>query len=428
MTKRYQTYHLSNPNQFKHQLINFLRKFNCFSLFDSNSTLSTNSFDFLAAFKQKNEILQSNNPFLELNNIINDSKDWLFGYLGYDLKNDIEQLFSNNLDHQGFPNIHFFTAEIIIKIQANQATIFYDSNYSNSEIDILFNEICNIKIIHHSFQKVQIYPRVKKADYIKKIQSIKEYLQAGDIYEMNYCQEFYSKDLILDPFNLFINLNIASRAPFSTFYRLNEHFCLCASPERYLKKEGHKIISQPIKGTINRLKDSSLDNKNKEKLLNSSKNFSENVMIVDLVRNDLSKVAKKATVNVDKLADLYTYKDVHHLVSTISCELDSDKTIVDLIKASFPMGSMTGAPKIRCMQLIEEFEDTFRGLYSGAIGYITPNKDFDFNVVIRSIFYNQQSEYLSFMVGGAITIDSDPESEYEECLVKAKSIFKVLGQ
>ena len=164
------------------------------------------------------------------------------------------------------------------------------------------------------------------------------------------------------------------------------------------------------------------------KLMNSSKDFSENVMIVDLVRNDLSRFARKESVDVDELTALYTYKDVHHLVSTISCDLAEEKHLVDALRLSFPMGSMTGAPKIRAMELIEQYEQTFRGLYSGSIGYFKPNKDFDFNVVIRSIFYNQQSHYLSFMVGGAITIDSDPELEYEECLVKAKSIFKVLGQ
>ena len=170
-----------------------------------------------------------------------------------------------------------------------------------------------------------------------------------------------------------------------------------------------------------------MDKKNQKELLNSAKDFSENVMIVDLVRNDLSRIAKKGTVKVEELAVLYTYRDVHHLISTISCELGKNNTISDIIRASFPMGSMTGAPKIRAMELIEKFEHTLRGIYSGSIGYIEPNKDFDFNVVIRSVFYNQQSQYLSFIVGGAITIDSDPELEYEECLLKAKSIFQVLS-
>ena len=395
-----------------------------------NHTLSchNDSFDFLAAFNKKQELINPSNPFLELENLINESQDWLFGYLAYDLKNNIEELSSNNLDYQLFPRIHFFVPQIVIQVMKHDVVIFYDSSCSSMDIDVLFHEIIDIGIIEENIKSSKIKSRVSKKEYIDSIAEIKKHLQSGDIYEMNYCQEFYIDNLELDPFVLFTKLNNISQAPFSSFYRINHHFCLCASPERYLKKVGKKIISQPIKGTIKKLDNSLLDKKNQQILLNSSKDFSENVMIVDLVRNDLSRVAKKETVRVDELAGLYTYKDVHHLMSTISCELDDNKTIVDTIKASFPMGSMTGAPKIRAMQLIEKFENTLRGLYSGSIGYIKPNQDCDFNVVIRSVFYNQQSQYLSFMVGGAITIDSDPELEYEECLVKAKSIFKVLGE
>ncbi len=406
-------------------MIEYLRKFESFCLLDNNF-VSENSFDFLVGFKKKKELINSLNPFDDLNNFINKSRDWIFGYLTYDLKNDIEKLSSNNLDNQSFPSIHFFNPEIIIKVRKNNVIILHDSIYSANQIDKLFNEICKIKIKNRCIKSVKIKSRVNKEAYIKNIIDIKNHLQSGDIYEMNYCQEFYSENVKLDPFSLFAKLNKISQAPFSSFYKVNNHFCICASPERYLKKEQDKIISQPIKGTIKRLDSVLLDKKNQKKLLTSSKDFSENVMIVDLVRNDLSKIAMPGSVNVDELAALYTYKDVHHLISTISCKLERKKNISDVLKASFPMGSMTGAPKIRAMELIEEFEDTLRGIYSGSIGYITPENDFDFNVVIRSIFYNQQSHYLSFMVGGAITIDSNPELEYEECLAKAKSIFKVL--
>ena len=347
--------------------------------------------------------------------------------MGYDLKNHIESLSSNNPDFQSFPLIHFFIPEIIIKVKRNDVVVLYESNYSTFEIDQLFFQISRVSILDKPIVSAEIKSRLTKSEYLKNIDAIKKHLQLGDIYEMNYCQEFYSENTSLDPFILFKELNNISKAPFSSLYRINNHFCLCASPERYLKKKGRKIISQPIKGTIKRLNDIVLDKKNQEKLLNSSKDFSENVMIVDVVRNDFSRIAEKSSVIVDELTGLYTYKDVHHLISTVSCTLDKNKNIVDVIKASFPMGSMTGAPKIKAMKLIEKFENTARGIYSGSIGYITPEKDFDFNVVIRSVFYNQQSHYLSFMVGGAITIDSDPESEYEECLIKAKSIFKVLS-
>ena len=359
--------------------------------------------------------------------MINVSNSWLFGYLTYDLKNSIESLNSNNLDFQLFPGMHFFSPSIIIKVKKNNVFISYNSIYPSEEIDNVFSSITDVVVKKTHISPIEIKARVSKEEYVKNILKIKNHLQSGDIYEMNYCQEFYAENINVDPFELFIKLNNIAKAPFASFYKYENHFCLCASPERYIKKDGRRIFSQPIKGTIKRTDDISLDKQNQYILLNSDKDFSENVMIVDLVRNDLSRIAKKSTVKVDELAKLYTYRDVHHLISTISCQIDKNKTIADVLQASFPMGSMTGAPKIRAMQLIEEFEQTLRGLYSGSIGYITPNKDFDFNVVIRSVFYNQQSQYLSFMVGGAITIDSDPESEYEECLVKAKSIFQALG-
>ena len=426
MSRQTNIYKLKSHNTFKNKLIEYLRNYNSFCLLDSNS-LGDNELDFLVAFSKEKELLHSLDPFFDLDAFINQSSDWLFGYLTYELKNYIERLSSNNLDFQKFPIIHFFTAQIIINVKKKDVIISYNNHYSSVDIDKIFSSICNTSINNSSISSINIKPRVKKEDYIKNIISIKEHLKLGDIYEMNYCQEFYSDCTDIDPFLLFSRLNSVSNAPFSSFYRINEHFCICASPERYLKKIGERIISQPIKGTIKKLSNPVLDKENQKKLLNSAKDFSENVMIVDLVRNDLSRIAKKNTVKVDELTALYTYQDVHHLISTISCELDSQFTIVDAIRASFPMGSMTGAPKIKSMDLIEKFEDTLRGIYSGSIGYITPEKDFDFNVVIRSVFYNQQSQYLSFMVGGAITIDSDPESEYEECLVKAKSIFKILA-
>jgi para-aminobenzoate synthetase component 1 len=404
-----------------------LRIFDIFCVFDNNS-FDQDPFDFLAAFKSKHELDYSLHPFKSLASFTAKYSDWIFGYLGYDLKNDIENLSSDNMDNQFFPKMHFFNAEIIIKIKKQLVTIIYNETYLESEIDYLFNKICQIDIINNLSDSIEIKSRISKKEYIKNVCAIKKHLQLGDIYEMNYCQEFYAENVNLDSFSLFSKLNKLSKAPFSCFYRLNNHFCLCASPERYLSKTGNKIISQPIKGTIKKLDNEIADNAQKKKLINSSKDFSENVMIVDLVRNDLSKIAAKNTVKVDELASIYTYKDLHHLISTICCEVSLDTSIADILRATFPMGSMTGAPKIKAMELIEQYENTLRGIYSGAIGYISPKKDFDFNVVIRSILYNQKSNYLSFIVGGAITIDSIPEMEYEECLLKAKSIFKVLGK
>ena len=428
LSKKKKTYTVSNLHKFKSNLLDYLRPHKCFCFLDSNDSCSEESFDFLAAFQPKEQLLTFQDPFEDLQKMINSSQDWLFGYLSYDLKNKIEKLNSTNEDHLAFPDIHFFIPSILIMVKDKRVDFFYESSYSSQEIDDLYDQICASSFSTESIPKIKVKPKVDKQDYIRNINTIKKHLQAGDIYEMNYCQEFYADNIDLDPFILFENLNRVARAPFSSLYRINGNFCLCASPERYLKKEGNEITSQPIKGTIKRIKNHNLDLENKNKLLNSAKDISENIMIVDLVRNDLSRIAAKATVHVTELASLYSYENVHHLVSTIKCDVDKKYNIVDVIKATFPMGSMTGAPKIRAMELIEEFENTLRGIYSGSVGYISPEQDFDFNVVIRSLFYNQKNQYLSFMVGGAITIESDPESEYQECLVKAQSILKVLGQ
>ena len=226
---------------------------------------------------------------------------------------------------------------------------------------------------------------------------------------------------------MFLQLSQHSPAPFSSFFRLNEHFILCASPERFLQKKGNKILSQPIKGTIKRGETIEEDQLLKQTLRNNLKEQSENVMIVDLVRNDLSHIAKDGSVKVDELFGIYTFPQVHQMISSISCEIKESIDAIDVIKACFPMGSMTGAPKVKAMELIDLYESSKRGVYSGSIGYFSPNGDFDFNVVIRSILYNDNKQKLSFSVGSAITHHSVPEEEYQETLIKAKAIFEVLG-
>ena len=244
---------------------------------------------------------------------------------------------------------------------------------------------------------------------------------------MNFCQEFFAENTALDPVAFFLKLNEAAQAPFSAFYKLNDQYLACASPERFLKKTNNQLISQPIKGTSRRGKTPEEDEQLKTELRNDAKNQSENVMIVDLVRNDLGKSCVAGTVQVTELFGTYSFPTVHQMISTVEGTLQNDLDFVDALENAFPMGSMTGAPKVRAMQLIEQYEKTKRGLYSGAVGYITPEGDFDFNVVIRSVLYNQKNQYLSFQVGGAIVADSVPEREYEECLVKATGVMRALG-
>jgi para-aminobenzoate synthetase component 1 len=279
----------------------------------------------------------------------------------------------------------------------------------------------------HGPWTITVQPRISKNDYTQIIQQLLHHIHRGDCYEINFCQEFYATDVQANPLGLYSRLTAVSPNPFSSFYKLNDKYLLCASPERYMQRKGNHIISQPIKGTYKRdLNNTEADQQLKTQLQQSEKDRTENVMIVDLVRNDLSRICKEGSVKVDELFGVYTFPQVHQMISTISGDLKENVDFTDMIKATFPMGSMTGAPKRKVMELIERYEKTKRGIYSGAVGYISPEKDFDFNVVIRSILYNASNQYLSYLVGGGITSQSDPEKEYEECLLKAEAMKQVL--
>jgi para-aminobenzoate synthetase component 1 len=207
---------------------------------------------------------------------------------------------------------------------------------------------------------------------------------------------------------------------------MNDKYLVCSSPERFVQKKGPLVISQPIKGTIKREEDHAADILSRQALQQNSKERAENVMVVDLVRNDLSHTATAGSVKVTELFGIYSFAHVHHMISTVTAIPEPNLPFTAIIRQAFPMGSMTGAPKLRVLQLIEQYEQSRRGLFSGALGYITPEGDFDFNVVIRSILYNEETGYLSFPTGSAITSYADPEKEWEECLLKAASMKKVL--
>ena len=267
---------------------------------------------------------------------------------------------------------------------------------------------------------------VSKEKYIKNVKKIQTHIIEGDIYEMNYCVEYFSEKIDIKPIELFNIVNIKSKAPFSSLLKFNDFYTLSFSPERFIKKEGNKLISQPIKGTIRKSKDFIENNKLKSQLKNDIKERAENVMIVDLVRNDLTKSAKTGMIKVEELFEIYEFETINQMISTITAEKKDDISDVEIIKNTFPMGSMTGAPKIRAMQIIEEIEIQKRGIYSGAIGYFNSENNFDFNVVIRSLVYDYNSKYLSLQVGGAITHDSVPKKEWEETKEKVKAIVEEL--
>jgi para-aminobenzoate synthetase component I len=265
-----------------------------------------------------------------------------------------------------------------------------------------------------------------KEEYLQKVQQLKTHIQRGDIYEINYCLQFEAKDVSIDPIAVYKRLHELGKAPYSMFLKLKEEYVLCESPELFLKKTGIRIESKPIKGTAKRGATKEEDETLKHDLQHSLKERTENVMAVDVARNDLSILAARDTVRVNKLYNIETFETVHQMVSTVSCELKRDFSMQEILTATFPMASMTGAPKRRAMDFINEYESFERGLYSGAIG-ICKNGDFELAVVIRSIFYTAASKQVRIAVGGAITYLSDAEKEYEECLLKAKSMLRALG-
>jgi len=355
--------------------------------------------------------------------------DWIFGYLTYDLKNDVERLVSHNHDALRFPDLFFFQPKKIIRIVGNKADFIYLNGIAD-EVERDFNDILENTFPDKTLSKadtdIRIKMRIFKDEYFKQVHKMLAHIHRGDIYEANFCQEFFLENTSIDTLKTYNKLNTISKAPFATFVKIWDKYLLCASPERYLRKEGYKIISQPIKGTSKRSENTKTDEKLKSDLESDAKERAENIMIADLVRNDLSKSALKGSVKVEELCKVYSFEQVHQMISTVVSQVSSDKNPVDIIKETFPMGSMTGAPKVSAMRIIEKLEAFKRGLYSGAVGYFTPKGDFDFNVVIRSILYNASEKYVSFSVGSAITANAIPEKEYEECLLKAKAMREVL--
>jgi len=425
-------YKVSLTENLKNKLLYWSKKFEEVVWLDSNDiNNSSNSSKYTAilavdAFTAiKTDYYQA---FKKLEDYQTKTNDWLFGYLTYDLKNDIELLKSSNFDGLHFPDLYFFQPKRIFLFTNTEVEIQY-LNCIEDELVTDWENILNQDYKAYKFKNkstLKIISRTSKENYFNKLEKILEYIHRGDIYESNFCQEFYSENTKIDPLNTFIYLNKISKPPFATFMRLGNLYALSASPERYISKNGNTVISQPIKGTAKRLSDKMEDEKLRLQLENDQKERSENIMITDLVRNDLSKFANKGSVKVDELCKIYSFEQVHQMISTITCQVDTSLSPVSMIRETFPMGSMTGAPKISAMNIIEELEDSKRGLYSGAVGYFNPRGDFDFNVVIRSILYNTLNNYVSFSVGSAITAKSIPENEYEECLIKAKAMREAL--
>ena len=418
---------ITDPENAKKKMLSWANQFGIFCFLD-NHRYQTNyhSIECLLAVGNKNSfIANAGNALNEFQKFLDEKPRWLFGHLGYDLKNEIESVTSTYKSRHDFPDIFFFEPKIIIRLSEKEMEI-----ESEEDAGKIFEEIMQTdERLELKNDQLGIQQRISKKEYIETIEQLKKHILRGDCYEINYCMEFFAEDAIVDPLSVYEKLSKTSPNPFSALYKLEDKWLICASPERFLKREGSKILSQPIKGTSSRfLKDDSRDKRSKEELYKSEKDRSENVMVVDLVRNDLARVCKEGTVRVDELFGIYSFPQVHQMISTVSGELKDEISFTEIIKATFPMGSMTGAPKRRVMELIDQYERSGRGIFSGAVGYITPENDFDFNVVIRSIMYNASEKYLSFMAGSGITFYSDADNEHEECLMKAEAMRQVLVQ
>lgn len=408
----------------KKKMLNWVNRFSIFCLLDNHGyqTAYHSEECLLAAGCRKSFSADAGKALKGLQQFIDSSSRMLFGHLGYELKNEIEELSSKNKDKLGFPATFFFEPEIIIRLSAHEIEIEAADDISANKI---FEEIMSADevLAATNTSSLHIRQKVSKADYINTIQQLQKHILRGDCYEINYCMEFFADEAVVDPLAVYQKLSASSPNPFSALYKLEDKWLICASPERFLKKERNKILSQPIKGTSSRfLQNEKQDAASRQHLFTSEKDRSENVMVVDLVRNDLAKVCKEGTVKVDELFGVYSFPQVHQMISTVSGELKDHISFTEIIKATFPMGSMTGAPKRKVMQLIDQYEKSARGIFSGAVGYISNNGDFDFNVVIRTIMYNASEKYLSFMAGSGITFYSDTQKEYEECLLKAEAM------
>ena len=430
MAKRqFVSFPFSDLYKIKQQVLNWSARFNTFSFLDNQLYPSKdNSYECLLAVGERARLLaNAGDAFDKLKIFSLDQSDWLFGHFSFDLKSETEDSPCLLPDPIQFPDLFFFVPEVVLLLNRNEIQIgLYGNNHQQVLDEIESAERASV-IRYPSSHALSIQNRISKAQYIEIIQRIRQHILRGDCYEINFCQEFFVERADLDPMVLYQALNRISPSPFSAFYGVDKKYLLCASPERYLKRTGESILSQPIKGTAARDHENKwFDEKLKRDLAASEKDRAENVMVVDLVRNDLSKICEIDSVRVAELFGIYSFPQVHQMISTIVGKPLPNLHWSEMVAGTFPMGSMTGAPKKRVLELIEQFEKTRRGLFSGALGYVKPNQDFDFNVVIRSLLYNSPDQYLAYFAGSGITVNSDPEKEYEECLVKVAAFESII--
>lgn len=428
MAKRqFVSFPFSDLYKIKQQVLHWSARYGTFSFLDNQLYPSGNpGYECLAAVGERVRLkATAGDAFSRLKQFSLSQQDWLFGHFSFDLKSETELSPSRLPDFIQFPDLFFFVPEIIVLLLPGEIRIGLYGNHHRQVFDEIEQYSTDRK--KSDSNPVSVQSRISKENYLATIDRLHQHILRGDCYEINFCQEFFVENLHLEPLDLYRALSRISPSPFSAYYGVDKKFLFCASPERYLKRKGDKILSQPIKGTAARdLKNAQHDESLRAELAASEKDRAENVMVVDLVRNDLSKICETDSVQVEELFGIYSFAQVHQMISTIVGKPLQHLHWSEMVSGTFPMGSMTGAPKKRVLELIEQYEKTKRGLFSGALGYVTPEQDFDFNVVIRSLLYNSLNNYLAYFAGSGITINSDPEKEYEECLVKVTAFESII--
>ena len=417
-------YHLDDSEIFAQRALQWASQFDHVCYLDSNGYRDNygNINVFIAVGAKATFKAGSGTTFSDLQQFVDRHPNtWIPGYLGYDLKNELEELHSQHPNRTDFPDAYFFIPQYTLLIGR------YNVEIKGEDPQRIVDEIHHSTLTEEApgFEGRLKY-RMNKSTYINAFNGLQQHIRQGDIYEVNLCQEFYAEQATLNPLATYRRLNEVSPTPFSCFFKFGKRYILSASPERFLSKNGNTLLSQPIKGTAARGKDAIEDEQLKAELADNPKEISENIMIVDLVRNDLTRSAAPGTVKAAELLQVHSFKQVHQLISTVTCQIRPGITTTETIQNTFPPGSMTGAPKISAMKLIDQYENSRRGVYSGALGYFSPQGNYDFSVVIRTLLYNAANGYLSFHTGGAITDNAEAEKEYNECLLKGKALFEVL--
>ena len=414
---------LDSKDKFHQKALHWSGQFDEISFFNSNGMSDQwGKFEHILAVKALHSFRADENVFDQLDAFLKlHQSQFIPGFLSYDLKNEIEELQTTGKDQLEFPEAYFFVPATILRWTDDQVHIEAEDPVK------IYQAILDTKIPPTAPIAVQVQSRWTKGEYVKAFENVQAHIQRGDIYEVNLCQEFFAEDADISPVEVYHELNTISPTPFSSFFKVGHHFIMSASPERFLAKKQGKLISQPIKGTAKRGSNSEEDQQIIAEMLRSKKEIAENVMIVDLVRNDLTRSALPGTVEATQLFEIQSFEQVHQMISTITCVQDPKISNVDVFRNTFPAGSMTGAPKIAAMQICDQLEARKRGLYAGSIGYFdSMNDEFDFNVVIRSLLYNKEKQYLSFHTGGAVTNQAAADQEYQECLLKASAILEAL--